>query len=192
MDKYYPIGISKILSSRLSLYVYTFTLKYDMIETREITEENMENKKREFKRFRDIGMAILTAGVVVLILSRFVGGIDSFVSEQKNMIIFLLYAGLALVVVGQCTISVLEGKIQDTVLKKGLIAGSIFFGIAAVLAFLAITGIAPVKQSVLLWICLGFGGIGLLLILNTLNMVSTFTLMLKETRKEAEEKTAIE
>lgn len=192
MDKFYPIGTSKILSSRLSLYVYTFTLKYDMIETREITEENMENKKREFKRFRDIGMAILTAGVVVLILSRFVGGIGSFVSEQKNMIIFLLYAGLALVVVGQCTISVLEGKIQDTVLKKGLIAGSIFFGIAAVLAFLAITGIAPVKQSVLLWICLGFGGIGLLLILNTLNMVSTFTLMLKETRKEAEEKTAIE
>lgn len=152
----------------------------------------MENKKREFKRFRDIGMAILTAGVVVLILSRFVGGIGSFVSEQKNMIIFLLYAGLALVVVGQCTISVLEGKIQDTVLKKGLIAGSIFFGIAAILAFLAITGIAPVKQSVLLWVCLAFGGIGLLLILNTLNMVSTFTLMLKETRKEAEEKTAIE
>lgn len=140
----------------------------------------MENKRKEYKRFRDIGIVILAVGALIIGLGQFLDGIGDFVTEQRNMLIFLLYAGLALLVVGQSVLAVLDEKLQDTVLKKGLIAGTVFFGIAAVLAIIAVTGIAPVEKSVLLWICLGFGGAGLILILNTLNMVSAFTLILQE------------
>lgn len=146
----------------------------------------MENKRIEFKKLRNIGAVILLICASIAVLGQFIPAVSGFLDEQLKMVIFFSYAAICLIVVGQCTLGVIDGKIQDTVLKKGLITGSVFFAVAAVLAFLAILNVLPsLSQSVLLGICLFFGAVGLLLILNTLSMVSTFSLMLREQRQKA-------